>query len=52
MQKLSSIMRAAVDRYNMIEDGDRIGVGVSAGKDSLALLLGLAHHKRYYPKKF
>ena len=52
MQKLSSIMRAAVDRYNMIEDGDRIGVGVSGGKDSLALLMGLAHLKRYYPKKF
>lgn len=52
MQKLSSIMRAAVDRYNMIEDGDRIGVGVSGGKDSLALLMGLAHLRRYYPKKF
>ena len=34
MQKLSSIMRAAVDRYNMIEEGDRIAVGVSGGKDS------------------
>ncbi len=52
MQKLSSIMRAAVDRYNMIEEGDRIAVGVSGGKDSLALLAGLAHLKRYYPKKF
>ncbi len=52
MQKLSSIMRAAVDRYNMIDEGDRIAVGVSGGKDSLALLAGLAHLKRYYPKKF
>ena len=52
MQKLSSLMRAAVDRYNMIEENDRIGVGVSGGKDSLALLAGLAHLKRYYPKKF
>ena len=52
MQKLSSIMRAAVDRYNMIDEGDRIGVGVSGGKDSLALLMGLAHLRRYYPKKF
>lgn len=52
MQKLSSVMRAAVDRYNMIENGDRIAVGVSGGKDSLALLAGLAHLKRYYPKKF
>lgn len=52
MQKLSSIMRAAVDRYNMIEEGDRIAVGVSGGKDSIALLAGLAHLRRYYPKKF
>lgn len=52
MQKLSSIMRAAIDKYNMIEEGDCIAVGVSGGKDSLALLCGLAHLKRYYPKKF
>lgn len=52
MQKLSSIMRAAVDKYNMIDEGDHIAVGVSGGKDSLALLCSLAHLKRYYPKKF
>lgn len=52
MQKHSSLIRAAVDKYNMIEDGDRIAVGVSGGKDSLALLAGLAHLKRYYPKNF
>lgn len=50
MQKLSSIMRAAVDRYNMIDDGDRIGVGVSGGKDSLALLRGLLILRDTIPK--
>lgn len=52
MQKFVGIMRAAIDKYNMIEEGDKIAVGVSGGKDSLALLSGLANLRRYYPKKF
>ena len=42
MQKLLGYMRSAVQKYNMIEDGDRIAVGVSCGKDSLALLAALS----------
>ncbi len=52
MQKILSRVRRAVDDYNMIEDGDRIAVGVSGGKDSLTLLLALNQLKRFYPKKF
>lgn len=52
MEKVISQVRAAVDKYNMIEDGDRIAVGVSGGKDSLFLLCALASMRRYYPKKF
>lgn len=52
MKKLLSLVRAAVDRYDMIDDGDKIAVGVSGGKDSLALLYALARLRSFYPKHF
>ena len=52
MQKLLSLVRAAVDKYNMIENGDKIAVCVSGGKDSVALLKCMAELRRFYPKEF
>lgn len=52
LQKLLSYVRRAVDDYNMIEEGDRIAVGVSGGKDSLALVVALKALQRFYPKHF
>lgn len=52
MKRLLSFVRRAVDDYNMIDDGDRIAVGVSGGKDSLALLYALSEMRRFYPKKY
>lgn len=45
-------MRSACQDYNMIEEGDKIAVGVSSGKDSLALLAAMAKLKTFYPKNF
>ena len=52
MQKLLSLTRKAINDYKMIEDGDRIAIGVSGGKDSTALLAVLAAYKRFAPEKF
>lgn len=52
MKRIVSRVRKAVEDYDMICDGDKIGVGVSGGKDSLVLLGALASLSRYYPKKF
>ena len=52
LQKLLSYTRRAVDDYGMIEDGDKIAVGVTGGKDSLTLLYALNHLQKFYPKKF
>lgn len=52
MQKLLGLVRRCADDYHMIEEGDRIAVGISGGKDSLALLLLLANLRRFYPKPF
>ena len=51
-QKLLSSTRRAVDDYQMIREGERIAVGVSGGKDSMALLAALAGLSRFYPKKY
>ncbi|MCR5398841.1 MAG: tRNA 2-thiocytidine(32) synthetase TtcA [Lachnospiraceae bacterium] len=52
LQKLYSYARRAIDDYNMIEEGDRIAVGISGGKDSLTLLYALHGLMQFYPKHF
>lgn len=52
MQRLIGLVRRCVEDYKMIEPGDRIGVGVSGGKDSVALLSFLAELKKYHNAPF
>lgn len=52
LQQLYSYTRKAIDDYHMIQDGDHIAIGISGGKDSLAMLYALSGLRRFYPASF
>ena len=52
MQHIIGRMRKAIEEYNMIEDGDKIAVCLSGGKDSITMIKGFKALQRFYPKKF
>lgn len=52
LQQLLSYTRKAIDDYQMIQEGDKIAIGLSGGKDSLTLLYALHGLQRFYPKHF
>ena len=52
MQKILSVLRKACEEYNLIEDGDKIAVGISGGKDSLTLLAALKRYQSFCGKNF
>ena len=52
MQRLMGLVRRCVEDYNMIEDGDKIAVALSGGKDSITMLKALKSLQFFYPKKF
>ena len=52
LQTALSLTRRAVENYAMIKRGDRIAVGVSGGKDSVALLFLLSEMKKFADYSF
>ena len=52
MQRILSYMRKAIEEYKMIEEGDKIAVCLSGGKDSITMLSAFKALQRFYPKKF
>ena len=52
MEQFTGLVRRCVEDYDMIAQGDVIAVGLSGGKDSMALLCALSSLRRYYPKRF
>ena len=52
LQQVFSYVRKAIDDYHMIEENDKIAIGISGGKDSLTLLYALHGLQRIYPKHF
>ena len=52
IQKILGKMRKAIDDYQMIEEGDKIAVALSGGKDSISLLYALKNLQLFYPKHF
>ena len=52
MQKILSHMRKAIEEYHMIEEGDKIAICLSGGKDSITMLNSFKALQRFYPKHF
>lgn len=52
MQRILSYLRKTVETYELIDEGDKIAVGLSGGKDSFTLLMALKALQRFYPLHF
>ncbi|RJQ49912.1 MAG: tRNA 2-thiocytidine(32) synthetase TtcA, partial [Desulfobacteraceae bacterium] len=51
-RSLNRSVGKALHRYSMIADGDRIGVGLSGGRDSLTLMQMLDERRAWVPVRY
>lgn len=51
-KRLLSLVRKGIEDFNLIEENDKIAVGVSGGKDSLTLLFALSKIQKFLPEHF
>ncbi len=52
MKKILGALRRADERFSLIENGDRIAIGLSGGKDSMVMLRALALYKLFSKKEY
>jgi tRNA(Ile)-lysidine synthase TilS/MesJ len=52
MKQILGGMRKAIEEYDMIQENDKIAVGVSGGKDSMLLLYALKLYQKFSPVKY
>ncbi|MEA5061669.1 MAG: GNAT family N-acetyltransferase [Erysipelotrichaceae bacterium] len=52
IRTILACLRKADQSYNLIQDGDRIAIGISGGKDSLTLLYSLFLYTKFSHKNF
>ncbi len=52
VRRFTKLVGKGINEFDMIRDGDHILLGVSGGKDSLALALALALRRKWLPIKY
>ncbi len=52
MKKILGALRRADERFSLIEDGDKIAVGLSGGKDSMVMLRALSLYRLFSKKDY
>ena len=52
MKKILSALRRADEHFALLDNADRIAVGLSGGKDSMVLLCALHYYKMYMKKSY